>query len=70
MGLKVVDDSQETVNVYEESEPEPEPSKKKTTSRRVVKKKVTLSANDNIISDDPDAALELAKSISQTEAEE
>ncbi|GJT21657.1 hypothetical protein Tco_0891594 [Tanacetum coccineum] len=32
--------------------------------------KVTLSADDNIISDDPDAALELAKSISQTEAEE
>ncbi|GKA49043.1 hypothetical protein Tco_0742001 [Tanacetum coccineum] len=53
-----------------ESEPEPEPVKKKTASRRVVKKKVTLSADDNIISDDPDAALELAKSISQTEVEE
>ncbi|GJY86680.1 hypothetical protein Tco_0500706 [Tanacetum coccineum] len=37
---------------------------------RIVKKKVTLSADDNIISHDPDAALELAKSISQTEAEE
>ncbi|GKA31387.1 hypothetical protein Tco_0717692 [Tanacetum coccineum] len=36
----------------------------------VVKKKVTLSANDNIISDDPTDALKLAKSISQTEAEE
>ncbi|GKF22664.1 hypothetical protein Tco_0074986 [Tanacetum coccineum] len=47
---------------------EPEPAKKKISSRRVVKKKVTLSANDNIISDDPDAALELAKSISETEA--
>ncbi|GJY27253.1 hypothetical protein Tco_0401979, partial [Tanacetum coccineum] len=45
-------------------------AKKKTSSKRRVKKKVTLSANDNIISDDPDAALELAKSISQTEAEE
>ncbi|GJX32860.1 hypothetical protein Tco_0242715 [Tanacetum coccineum] len=51
-------------------EPEPEPAKKKTASRRVVKKKVTLSADDNIISDDPDAALELAKSISKTEDEE
>ncbi|GJX58520.1 hypothetical protein Tco_0289910 [Tanacetum coccineum] len=67
---KAVDDSQETVDVSEESEPEPEPAKKKSASRRVVKKKVTLSADDNIISDDPDAALELAKSISQTEAEE
>ncbi|GJW82214.1 hypothetical protein Tco_0146189 [Tanacetum coccineum] len=28
-----------------------------------------LKANENIISDDPDAALELAKSVSQTEAE-
>ncbi|GJV29939.1 hypothetical protein Tco_1386387 [Tanacetum coccineum] len=46
-----------------------EPAKKKTASRRVVKKKVTLSADDNIISDDPDAALELAKSISKTKAE-
>ncbi|GJQ93660.1 hypothetical protein Tco_0004799 [Tanacetum coccineum] len=45
-------------------------AKKKTASRRVVKKKVTLSTDDNIISNDPDAALELAKSISQTEAEE
>ncbi|GJS90228.1 hypothetical protein Tco_0772864 [Tanacetum coccineum] len=53
-----------------ESEPKPEPVKKKTSSKRQVKKKVTLSADDNIISDDPDAALELAKSISQTEAEE
>ncbi|GKB94155.1 hypothetical protein Tco_0980292 [Tanacetum coccineum] len=53
-----------------ESEPEPEPVKKKTTSRRVVKKKVTLSADDNIISDDSNIALELGKSISKTEAEE
>ncbi|GJY08513.1 retrovirus-related pol polyprotein from transposon TNT 1-94, partial [Tanacetum coccineum] len=69
-GRKAFDDSQETVDISEESEPEPEPAKKKTASRRVVKKKITLSADDNIISDDPDAALELAKSISQTEAEE
>ncbi|GKC56210.1 hypothetical protein Tco_1083808 [Tanacetum coccineum] len=53
-----------------ESEPEPEPAKKKTSSKRKVKNKVTLSADDNIISNDLDAALELAKSISQTEAEE
>ncbi|GJV29698.1 retrovirus-related pol polyprotein from transposon TNT 1-94 [Tanacetum coccineum] len=43
-------------------------AKKKTSGKRRVKKKVTLSADDNIISDDPDAALVLAKSISQTEA--
>ncbi|GKB18425.1 hypothetical protein Tco_0852348 [Tanacetum coccineum] len=43
-------------------------AKKKTSGKRRVKKKVTLSFNDNIISDDPDAALVLAKSISQTEA--
>ncbi|GKD81035.1 hypothetical protein Tco_1347874 [Tanacetum coccineum] len=43
---------------------------KKTSSKRRVKKKVTLYADDNIIFDDPDAALELAKSIIKTEAEE
>nr|GEX12971.1 hypothetical protein [Tanacetum cinerariifolium] len=32
-----------------ESEPEPKPTKKKTVSRRVVKERVTLSADDNII---------------------
>nr|GEX62480.1 hypothetical protein [Tanacetum cinerariifolium] len=52
------------------SEPEPKPDKKKTSSKRRVKKKVTLSADDNIIFDDPDAALELAKSIIQTKAKE
>ncbi|GKD15303.1 hypothetical protein Tco_1199710 [Tanacetum coccineum] len=45
-------------------------AKKKTSNKRRVKKKVTLSADDNISFDDPDAALELAKSISQTEAKE
>ncbi|GKD13036.1 hypothetical protein Tco_1197443 [Tanacetum coccineum] len=69
-GKKTVKESQETIDVSEESEPEPELAKKKTASRRVVKKKVILSADDNIISDDPDAALELDKSFSQTEAEE
>ncbi|GJS44931.1 hypothetical protein Tco_0595052 [Tanacetum coccineum] len=69
-GKKTIDDSQETVDVSEESEPEPESARKKISSKRRVKKKVTLSADDNIISDDLDAALELAKSISKTEAEE
>ncbi|GKC95180.1 hypothetical protein Tco_1160622, partial [Tanacetum coccineum] len=45
-------------------------AKKKTSSKRRVKKKVTLLADVNIISNDPDASLELAKSISQTEAKE
>ncbi|GJU49530.1 hypothetical protein Tco_1219085 [Tanacetum coccineum] len=67
---KTADDSQETVDVSEESEPEPESVKRKTSSKRRVKKKVTLSADDNIISDDPDTALELGKSISKTKAEE
>ncbi|GJV00839.1 hypothetical protein Tco_1330109 [Tanacetum coccineum] len=67
-GKKIANDSQETVDVYEESEPEP--VKKKTSSKRRVKKKVTLSADDNIISNDPDAAFELAKSISKTKAKE
>ncbi|GJX12038.1 hypothetical protein Tco_0201897 [Tanacetum coccineum] len=67
---KTADDSQETVDVSKESKPEPELVKRKTASRRVVKKKVTISAGDNIISDDPDVALELGKSISKTKAEE
>ncbi|GJX95907.1 hypothetical protein Tco_0351705 [Tanacetum coccineum] len=67
---KTTDDSQETVNVSEESEHEPESVKRKTSSKRRVKKKVTLPVDDNIISDDPDTALELGKSISQTKAKE
>ncbi|GJT59006.1 hypothetical protein Tco_1002539 [Tanacetum coccineum] len=62
---KTADDSQETVDVSEESEPEPEPN----ASRRMVKKNVTISAANNIIPD-PDVALELGKSIRITEAEE
>ncbi|GKE51390.1 hypothetical protein Tco_1486546, partial [Tanacetum coccineum] len=34
------------------------------------KKNTSFTTDDNIISDDPDAALELTKSISRTEAEE
>ncbi|GJT96407.1 hypothetical protein Tco_1091925 [Tanacetum coccineum] len=66
-GKKTVDDSQETVDVSEESEPKL--IKKKTASRRVVKKKVTIFADDNIIPD-PDVALKLGKSISLAEAKE
>nr|GFB46162.1 hypothetical protein [Tanacetum cinerariifolium] len=54
----------EIVDVLEESEPKPE------LVKRRVKKKVTLSTNDNIISNDPNTALELGKSISQTKAKE
>nr|GEV61612.1 hypothetical protein [Tanacetum cinerariifolium] len=66
---KIVDDFQETVDVSKKSEPEPEPVKRKTASRRVVKKKVTISVDDNIIPD-PDVALELGKSISSAESKE
>nr|GEX15888.1 retrovirus-related Pol polyprotein from transposon TNT 1-94 [Tanacetum cinerariifolium] len=57
----------ETVDVSKKSEPEP--AKRRTTSRRVVKKKVTISADDNNIPD-PDVALELGKCISITKAKE
>ncbi|GJS15451.1 retrovirus-related pol polyprotein from transposon TNT 1-94 [Tanacetum coccineum] len=69
-GKKTVDASQETLDVSKESESGPESVKRKTSSKRRVKKKVILFVDDNIISDDPDTALELGKSISQTEAEE
>nr|GEU84638.1 copia protein [Tanacetum cinerariifolium] len=67
---KTANDSQETVDVSEESEPKPEPVKRKTSGKRRVKKKVTMSTDDNIIADDPETALELGKSISKTKAEE
>nr|GEY28699.1 uncharacterized mitochondrial protein AtMg00810-like [Tanacetum cinerariifolium] len=51
---------------YKESGLKPEPVKRKTSSKRRVKKKVTLSINDNIIFDDHDTALELGKSISKS----
>nr|GEV87480.1 hypothetical protein [Tanacetum cinerariifolium] len=54
-----------------QSEPELKPVKRKTASKkRVVKKKVTISADDNIISNDLNVALELGTSINKTEAEE
>ncbi|GKB35947.1 hypothetical protein Tco_0880889 [Tanacetum coccineum] len=55
------------VDVSKESDSEP--AKKRTASRRVVKKKVIISATNNIIPD-PDVTLELGKSISLTEAAE
>nr|GEU74769.1 hypothetical protein [Tanacetum cinerariifolium] len=56
---------QETIDVSEESEP----VKRKTASRRVVKKKVIIFADDNIIPN-PDVTLELGKYIILAEAEE
>ncbi|GJW94801.1 retrovirus-related pol polyprotein from transposon TNT 1-94 [Tanacetum coccineum] len=67
-GKKIADITKETVDVSEESDPEPL-VRKKTSSRRTVKKKPTILAADNIVPD-PDLALELGKSISLTEAEE
>ncbi|GJZ89511.1 hypothetical protein Tco_0661293 [Tanacetum coccineum] len=67
-GKKTVDDSQETVDVSEKVKPEPKPVKRKTASRIVVKKIVTISIADNIILD-LDVALDLGKSISLIEAE-
>nr|GEY11783.1 retrovirus-related Pol polyprotein from transposon TNT 1-94 [Tanacetum cinerariifolium] len=52
-----------------QSKLEPEPVKRNTASRIVIKKKVTISANYNIILD-LDVALELGKSISLAKAEE
>nr|GEV96805.1 retrovirus-related Pol polyprotein from transposon TNT 1-94 [Tanacetum cinerariifolium] len=66
-GKKTVDTHVADVDVSEESNPEP--ARKKTASRITVKKKVTISAADNIIPD-LDVALELGKSISSSKAEE
>nr|GEZ04287.1 hypothetical protein [Tanacetum cinerariifolium] len=57
------------VDVEVSKESDSEPAKKRTASRRVVKKKVTIVAANNIIPN-PDVALELGKSISLTEAAE
>ncbi|GJR99837.1 hypothetical protein Tco_0316346 [Tanacetum coccineum] len=64
---KTADTHVADVDVSEESNPEP--TRKKTASRRVVKKKVTISTADNIIPG-PYVALELGKFISLTEAAE
>nr|GEY09767.1 uncharacterized mitochondrial protein AtMg00810-like [Tanacetum cinerariifolium] len=66
-GKKIADTHMADVDVFEEFDSEL--ARKKTTSRRVIKKKATISAVDNIIPD-PDVALELGKSISLTKATE
>ncbi|GJT35711.1 hypothetical protein Tco_0926130 [Tanacetum coccineum] len=63
----VEDTPEAVVDVSKESDSEPD--RKKTASRRVIKKKVIIYVDDNIIPD-PDIALELGKSISLTEAAE
>ncbi|GJT91758.1 hypothetical protein Tco_1080603 [Tanacetum coccineum] len=67
-GKKSADPTEESVDVSDESEPEPL-IRRKTSSRRVAKKKATISVDDNIVPE-PDIALELGKSISSTEAKE
>ncbi|GJY23605.1 hypothetical protein Tco_0397263 [Tanacetum coccineum] len=65
---KTTDTSEESVDVSDESDPEPL-IRRKTSRRKIVKKKATISTDDNIIPE-PDIALELGKSISLAEAEE
>nr|GEU85736.1 hypothetical protein [Tanacetum cinerariifolium] len=48
----------------------PNKSRKRTKTATTPKKESSLTADDNIISEDPNTAFELAKSISRTEAEE
>ncbi|GJW98266.1 hypothetical protein Tco_0180074 [Tanacetum coccineum] len=50
-------------------ESDAKPARKRTGSRRVIKKKVSIFADDNIIPE-PDVALELGKSLSLTKAAE
>ncbi|GKC80073.1 hypothetical protein Tco_1130847 [Tanacetum coccineum] len=66
-GKKTTDTPVADVDVSEESDSKP--TRKRTASRRVVKKKVIIYVADNIIPD-PDVTLELGKSISLTEAAE
>ncbi|GJS46553.1 hypothetical protein Tco_0596674 [Tanacetum coccineum] len=66
-GKKTSDTPVADVEASEESDLEP--ARKRIASRRVVKKKVIISAADNIIPD-PDVALELGKSTSLIEAAE
>ncbi|GJV78755.1 hypothetical protein Tco_1514625 [Tanacetum coccineum] len=67
-GKKTANTTEESVDVSDESDPEPL-IKRKTSRRKVVKKKPTISVDDNIIPK-PDIALELGKSISLAKAEE
>ncbi|GJW21564.1 hypothetical protein Tco_0032186 [Tanacetum coccineum] len=56
-----------SIEVSDESDSKP--ARRRTSSRRIYKKKVSISADDNIIPE-PDVALELGKSISLTEVAE
>ncbi|GKG55760.1 hypothetical protein Tco_0574654, partial [Tanacetum coccineum] len=49
----------EDTHVTNVEESKPELAKKRTTSKKRVKMSVTIFAGDNIITDDPDTALEL-----------
>ncbi|GJY11680.1 hypothetical protein Tco_0380989 [Tanacetum coccineum] len=66
-GKKTPDTTEATINVSKESDTEP--ARKRTASRRVVKKKVTSTADDNIVPES-NIALKLGKSMSLTEAAE
>ncbi|GKA49283.1 hypothetical protein Tco_0742241 [Tanacetum coccineum] len=55
------------VSVEVSDESDLELARRRTSSRRITKKKVSISADDNIIPE-PDVALELAKSMSLAEA--
>ncbi|GKE69564.1 hypothetical protein Tco_1527636 [Tanacetum coccineum] len=66
-GKKTADTPESAVDVFKESDSEP--ARKQTGSKRVIKKKVSISADDNIIPE-PGVSLELGKSISLTEAVE
>ncbi|GJZ32379.1 hypothetical protein Tco_0577815 [Tanacetum coccineum] len=66
-GKKTTDTTEESVEVSDECDPEPL-IRRKTSRRKVVKKKASISVDDNIIPE-PDIALELGKSISLVEEE-
>ncbi|GJT21892.1 hypothetical protein Tco_0891829 [Tanacetum coccineum] len=62
-------DTPKPTSVEVSDESDSEPARKQTGSRRVIKKKVSIFVEDNIIPE-PDVALELVKSMSLTEAAE
>ncbi|GKE82715.1 hypothetical protein Tco_1552715 [Tanacetum coccineum] len=63
-GKNTIDTPEATVDVSKESNFEP--ARKQTASRRVIKKKVSIYVDDNIVLE-PDVALELGKSMSLIE---
>ncbi|GJZ21657.1 hypothetical protein Tco_0558696, partial [Tanacetum coccineum] len=66
-GKKSADPTEESIDMSDE--PKPETLIRRKTSSRRVKKKATISVDDNIVPE-PDIALELGKSSSLIEAEE